>query len=188
MRFFRSFVIWLYERKSEIVFSFNNYILNSIPFWPIRKMFYKFQGMKIGKGSRIMMKTHIVCPNKICIGNHTYINEYCFLDGRGGIEIGDNVTIAVYSKLITGGHKIDDERFDYKEGKIVIGNNVAIFADCIVLSDVKIEDGCVFSAGTVARKGKYTEKGIYAGNPAKYIRKRKSQIKYKQNFWFPIFR
>ena len=79
------------------------------------------------------MKTVIICPWKIEIGNNSYINEYCFLDGRGGLKIGSNVTVAIYSKLITGYHDINDSSFVYKKKEIVIGDNCVVFAGCIVL-------------------------------------------------------
>lgn len=183
----RYFINWIIEQKNDIVFCFNNYFINCIPFWPVRRFFYCLQGMKIGKKSRILMKTHIVAPQNIIIGDNTYVNEYCLLDGRGGITIGDNVTIALHSKLITGGHDIDDD-FSYKEDRIYIGNHVAIFSACVILSGALIEEGCVFSAGAIVRKGKYRKNGLYAGNPAKYIRERKSKLNYEQNFWHPIFR
>ena len=37
-------------------------------------------------------------------------------------------------------------------------------------------------------QGEYVEKGIYAGNPAKLIRIRKSDADYIQDEWAPVFR
>lgn len=172
----------------EIIFIFTNYILCNIPLWPVRKFFYRLQGLKIGTGSRIMMKTRVVYPQGIRIGKHTYINENCFLDGRSGIEIGDNVTIAIYSKLITGGHSVDDDNFEYKGGKIVIEDHVVVFADSVVLGGAYLKRGSAFSAKSLVRKGIYEESGIYGGNPAAYIRQRKSNLKYNQDSWHPFFR
>lgn len=179
---------WIRKRLEEILFCLNNYVIPSIPFWPLRKCLYKIQGMEIGKGSRILMKTRIVNPKGISIGEYTFINECCFLDGRSGIEIGSNTTVAIYTKLITGGHDIDDESFAYSGGKIKIGDHVAIFASSIVLGNVIIEDGCVFAAGSVVVKGQYKKLGVYAGNPAVLKRIRKCTLEYSQGFWHPIFR
>lgn len=172
----------------EIQYCFNNYFLLRIPFWPIRKLFYVLQGMRIGKGARILMDTKIVSPKNIIIGKNSFINEGCYLDGRGGIKIGDNVTIAVFSKIITGSHNIDDEDFSFKSEKVVIGDNSAIFSNSVVLGGVNIGNGCVFSASSLIRRGDYESKGIYGGNPAIFIRDRKSACQYSQESWHPIFR
>ena len=177
----------LKEVKHELAYIILNYFVCYIPIWVIRKLLYRLFGMKIGKGTRILMGTKINYPKHIIIGDNTIINEWCYLDGRGGISIGSNVTIANYTKLITGFHDIDDENFKYCESRIDVGNNVAIFADSVVLAGAIINDGCVFSAKSLIRKGVYNKKGIYAGNPAKFIRSRRSKCEYIQ-FWPTIFR
>lgn len=172
----------------EIQYCLNNYIINHIPFWPLRLMLYRAQGLRIGNGSRILMGTRILSPSMISIGNHSYINEYCYLDGRGGIKIGDNVTIAVYSKIISGSHDVDDALFSYRADSITINSNSVVFANCVVLGGANLEEGCVISASSLVRKGNYCKKGIYAGNPARFIRQRRSDCKYVQDSWHPMFR
>ncbi len=178
----------VYKLLLEIEYVFLNNIVCYIPLWEIRKVIYIILGMKIGKGSRIMMKTIVWMPHKIKIGQNTIINENCYLDGRGNINIGDNVTIATYSKLITGSHNIDDDSFSYVASPINISNNVAVFSDCVVLGGSKIENGCVFSAKSLIRKGIYNERGVYGGNPAKYIRRRKTSVNYEQEKLRLLFR
>ena len=144
--------------------------------------------MKIGRGSRIMLKTRVYKPEMISIGDRTYINEYCYLDGRGGLKIGSDVTIAVYSKIVSAGHNIDSNEFEYTDRVITIGDHVAIFANALVLGGANIQDGCVFFAGSVVPGGIYNKRGVYAGVPCKYIRERKSDLSYRQDNWHPIFR
>lgn len=172
----------------EIEYIFLNNFLAYFPFWPIRKLFYKLLGMKIGKGSRIMMKTVVYCPHKIVIGDNSMINECCYLDGRGKIEIGNNVTIATFTKLISASHNIDDDDFSYVSNSIIIGDNSAVFSDSVVLGGAKISKGCVFSAKSLVRKGEYCDNGIYGGNPAVFIRKRHSKSDYKQQVSKLLFR
>ena len=44
-----------------------------------------------------MMRTHVTIPWRIAIGENTTVNEFCYLDGRGGLTIGNNVNVALYS-------------------------------------------------------------------------------------------
>ena len=176
------------EFLDSIIYFFLNYFVCNIPIWTIRKALYKMLGLKIGKGSRILMKVIVVHPWKITIGDNTYINEHCFLDGRGGLIIGSNVTIAIYSKLITGYHNIDDESFTYLEKKIIIKDNCAVFADSIVLGGAFLNRGTVLSVGSVAKAGTYVKNGVYAGNPIKLIRKRKAEEFSVPQKWKIYFR
>ncbi len=144
--------------------------------------------MKIGKKSRIMMHVRIYAPHKIIIGERTVINEWCYLDGRGGISIGNNVTVATFSKLITAAHSVDDQFFSYYSLPITLEDNVAIFSDSLILGGAMLEKGCVISAKSLVRRGTYNMLGIYAGNPAKYIRDRKCNAVYKQSSIKLLFR
>jgi len=178
----------LRECVRDAMYIMTNNIIAYIPVWIIRKKYYQLCGMKIGKGSRILMGTIILAPEKIEIGERTFINEKCFLDGRGGLKIGNDVTVAVFSKIITGAHNIDDDDFSYVTSPVSIGDNVAIFADCVVLGGAQIQNGCVFSAASVVKKGEYISNKVYAGNPISYIRERKAKCEYKQDSWRPILR
>lgn len=178
----------IYGAFNELRYVFINYFVTYIPFWPIRRMLYILAGMKIGKGSRILQRTIVVSPNHISIGDRTYINENCFLDGRDGILIGDDVTIAIYSKLITGGHDIDDDDFSYKGLPITIDDHCAVFADSVVLGGAVLQKGCIVSAKSLVRKGCYKNNSVYGGVPARFIRKRESTCNYRQDKWHPILR
>ena len=54
-------------------------------------------------------------------------------------------------------------------GHITVGNDVSIGSGATILA-VSICDGVVIGAGSVVTKS-ITEKGVYAGNPAKLLRR-----------------
>jgi maltose O-acetyltransferase len=68
----------------SFLYVFTNYFVAYIPAWFIRKALYRMLGMKIGKHSRIMMRTTVTIPWNIKIGENTYINEFSSIDGREG--------------------------------------------------------------------------------------------------------
>lgn len=158
----------LYHLYSDAGYIFLNYIVNSIPCWHIRKFFYKLVGMKLGKDSRIHMKTVVLMPKRICIGERTIINEGCFIDGRGGLTIGNDVSVSVFSMLITGSHDKSSQTFAYRPGAIVIEDNVWLGARVIVLDNSTVKKFCIIGAGSVF-KGTASENSVYAGVPAKKI-------------------
>lgn len=166
-----------------------NYVIAYIPCWHMRKLLYKACGMKIGQHSRIMMRAIVTQPWKIQIGSNTTINEYCYLDGRGGLVIGDNVNIALYTMLITGSHKQRSKRFDYFTEPIVIGNDVWLAARSMVLNGCVVADGCVLGAGAVMMPRTKCMKGkIYGGIPAKPIRDRGLKEALELSIWNIHFR
>lgn len=188
MRFINKIFEIIKREILELQFLFVNYLVSNIPIWIIRKFLYICCGLKIGKKSRIMMKAKIYSPHKVKIGNRTVINEFCYIDGRGGIIIGDDVTIATYAKLITGSHDIDSRDFCYQSKPIIIENNSAVFSDSLVLGGAVLHEGCVISAKSLVRAGDYENNGIFAGNPAKFIRYRKCEARYEQEPIALIFR
>lgn len=154
-----------------LLYVFCNYFINIIPCWMIRKLLYRLCGMKIGKHSRIMMKTIVTLPWKISIGDNTTVNEYCYLDGRGGLKIGNNVNIALYSMIVTGTHDHKSEKFDYYTEPVLIEDNVWMAIRSTVLNGCVIKTSAVISAGSVVMPhtvcDEYT---IYSGNPANKLK------------------
>ncbi|WP_044914237.1 MULTISPECIES: acyltransferase [unclassified Butyrivibrio] len=165
---------------------FLNYIVAIIPVWHIRKLFYVISGMKIGKGSRIGLRTRVIRPSKIQIGERSIINEYCHLDGRGGLTIGDDCSISIYSKIITASHKANSKDFEYYEAPVSMGDHVWIGCNAIILDGSILNDGCIIGAGAVI-KGTVEENAIYIGNPATKVKERNKDLQYQINF-HPFFR
>jgi acetyltransferase-like isoleucine patch superfamily enzyme len=88
-----------------------NYIVSYIPILFIRKGYYRIFGILIGKKTVINMNQYIMMPGKIVIGNNSHINRGCLLDGRGGLMIGDSVSISHCVSIMTGSHDVNDSRF-----------------------------------------------------------------------------
>ena len=93
------------------------------------------------------------------------------------IEIGDNCTISSGVHLIThdGGMEtlnnlncFDGVRMD-KMGRIIIGNNVYIGTNAIILPNVKIGDNAIIGAGAVVTKN-VPSNMVCVGVPAKCIK------------------
>ncbi|MDF7761647.1 acyltransferase [Kosakonia cowanii] len=111
--------------------------------------FVEIQGnTQIGKGTKIQ--------------SHTFICEYVTIGE--GCFIGHGVMFA--NDLFRDG-KPDADRNNW--GRITIGNGVSIGSGATILA-VSICDGCVIGAGSVVTKS-LTVKGIYAGNPARLLRR-----------------
>lgn len=160
-----------------VLYIFTNYVVAYIPIWRIRKIFYIVLGMKIGKGSRLNMKVIVWYPWNITIGNHTIVNEYTLLDGRGGLTIGNSCSFAMWSMVYTASHYANSDSFQYYTRRTEIGDCCWICARSIILPGSKVLDRTIISAGSVF-KGESEEAGIYCGNPAVIVSKRRIQENY----------
>lgn len=172
--------------KYDFKYIFLNTFVNKIPCWKIRKFLYLKFGMRLGKGSRIAINTIVMNPSGIEIGENVIINENCHLDGRGGLYIGNNTSISIYTKIITASHKINSNDFEYYEKSVNIGENVWVGCAAIILDGSIIDDGGVIGAGCVF-KGKCSSNEVYVGNPAIKIKDRNIINKYKI-YYEPYFR
>ena len=109
----------------------------------------------------------------VMIGPGSVINAGCVLYTGNGIHIGRNVLLAANCTLAPVNHAflcpdlaIRDQSFQPSRGGIVIGNDVWIGANCVLLDGAVIGDGCIIGAATLVR-APLPPFCIAMGNPAK---------------------
>jgi maltose O-acetyltransferase len=110
---------------------------------------------------------------KVSIGDGVFINVGFYHDGYDMLEIGDNVRIGPFVRVITATHGIGPSS---QRGMIeVVGKPVAIRDACwigsgvTILPGVTIDRGCVIAANAVLHDDTEMD-GLYAGNPARRVR------------------
>lgn len=127
-------------------------------------------------GKRYLIQSNFWCDYgyNISIGENFYMNHNCVILDAAEVKFGDNVFIAPNCGFYTAGHPIDisqrNEGLEYAK-PIIIGNNVWIGGNVIVLSGVTIGDNVTIGAGSVVTKD-IPENSIAYGNPCtvkKYI-------------------
>lgn len=156
---------------------FRNVFINKIPSRHFRKWIDMEMGARIGKGSYLFRRTEILFPKGLYVGKYSNIGWFTLLDARGGIAIGDNVTIASYVKLITGSHDIDSPDFEAHFIPITVGDYAWICTGATICQGVNIGEGAVVAAGAVVTKDvePYT---VVGGVPAKMIGERNKELTY----------
>ena len=119
------------------------------------------------------------------IGENCVINRRCYLDGRAGIEIGNNVGISPESYILSLTHSIQDPEFRTVKGPVSIQDYVWIGVRAIILPGVHLSEGCVVGAGAVVSKS-FPPYKVIAGVPAKVIGDRQPTMNYVLSY-FPFF-
>jgi len=122
---------------------------------------------------------------KVKIGNNTIINRQCLLDGRGGLDIGANVSLSPEVALITSEHIKDDPLFGVRDRPIVIKNFAWVGTRATILPGVTIGEGAVVAAGSVVSRD-VPAYAVVGGVPAKPIGERSRNLEYTLVFkpWF----
>lgn len=167
----------------------------------LRKLYFKLQGLKIGKGTNLP-KVKITWPHQVEIGNNCklegniffkfdgiskpgpsiIINHNVFIGAntefniRKFIQIKSNCLIASGVKFIDHDHGFSKENLINKQPGVEIGitinEDVWIGANAIILKGVEINKGAIIAAGSVVTKNVPSFE-IWGGVPAKKISNRK---------------
>jgi len=176
VRSLKNIVIWLY-----------NVLYNWIPFFTLKRLVLRMGGVKIGRGSVIHTPVRFLGMGRIEIGDHSVINFGCFLDNRVGIRIGDNVSVSHGTRIYSLGHDVDDPFFATKGQRVTIGNYACVFSNVLIMPGVTLSQGSVVYAGSVVTKN-VGEYHIVGGNPARFIRKRSTDLRYTLRYdqWFAV--
>ncbi|GIW63047.1 MAG: hypothetical protein KatS3mg090_0873 [Patescibacteria group bacterium] len=172
---FSEFLDKVINRIKAVLLEFEVFLLHltgCVPSHLFRKTIYRISGIKIGKGSTIHMFARFYNPVNIKIGNDSIIGEFCVLDGRDKLIIGDHVDIASGVLIYNSEHNINDENFTATTEKVVIEDYVFVGPRAIILPGVTIGKGAVIAAGAVVTKD-IPPFAIAAGVPAKIIGERK---------------
>lgn len=111
----------------------------------------------------------------IHLGNHVEINCFCFIDGSGGVEIGERTLIGPGVRIISYQHAFAGHQPIYRQASlpkpIVIGRDAWIGANVVIMSGVTIGEGAVVGAGAVVSRD-IPPWAVAVGVPAKVVRYR----------------
>ena len=151
------------------------------PVFFLRWGFFKLFCKKVGCKCFISRNIDVRKPQCISIGRNCVINKRVLLDGRGGLEIGDNVDIAQDVLIWTKEHDVTSSFHQLKAGKVIIKNYVWIASRAIILPGVIIGEGAVVAAGSVVTKD-VEPYSIVGGIPAKKIGERNKNLEYTLNY------
>lgn len=96
----------------------------------------------------------------------------CYIQGRGGIIIGDYSQISCNVGIISQNHNLYDCRDHIQEifPSVVIGKYCWIGMNSVILPGVRLGDFTIVGAGSVVTKSFIEGYQIVAGNPARTLR------------------
>jgi acetyltransferase-like isoleucine patch superfamily enzyme len=95
----------------------------------------------------------------------------CYIDGRNGIIIEENVWIGPRVSIISQNHDLLDYHKYIKDKPIIIRKNSLLSANCIILPGVELGEHTVVAAGAVVTKSFPEGDQVLAGVPAEVVKK-----------------
>jgi len=115
--------------------------------------------------------TRVLYYKNIKVGNRSApgINSNCYVQARNGIIIGDNFRMGPGVGLVSSNHNISDYDMWDKADPIVIGDNVWIGMNSVVLPGVSIGSNVVIGANSVVGKD-MPDDSIAMGNPCEVVK------------------
>jgi len=153
----------------------------------------KLINISIEKGGEIIGIRNFIFKKNICVGQNSFLNSdnssieignnfnsnhnlHLNAASGGKIVIGDNVLVGPNVVFRTSNHIIEDVNIPIcsqgtLKGDIIVGNDVWIGSNCVILMGVKIGDGSVIAAGAVVNKD-VAPYDVVGGVPAKKIKSR----------------
>lgn len=130
----------------------------------------KKHGLNIYVGRAAVLKN----MESMSIGDNVSIHESCYIDAAGGLEIGNDVSIAHHTSILTFDHTWSDPLQPIKynpirKSQVIIHDDVWIGCGVRIMSGVVIGTRSVVAAGSVVTHD-VPPGMIVAGVPAKIIK------------------
>ncbi|WP_197408321.1 acyltransferase [Campylobacter iguaniorum] len=129
---------------------------------------------KIGKNVFFGRCVEVKNWENIEIGSNVSIHKDCYIDAFGGLSIGDDVSIAHNSSILSSEHTWDDIHTPIRSNPlernpVKINSDVWIGCGCRILSGVTIGNRCIIAAGAVVITN-IEPNCMVGGIPAKFIK------------------
>lgn len=140
-------------------------------------------------------KINIGFPEKIRLHDNITFGNRIFIDGSGGLEIGNNFISSDEVVILTTNHEFDHPNAvpygtEYVAKPVRIGDNVWVGMRAMILPGTTIGEGAIIGAGAVV-SGTVPPLAVMGGNPAKVLKYRDKEA-YEQvkraNIWIGTIR
>lgn len=139
-----------------------------------RYIILKSIARECGSNVAISKNVHLLNVEKISIGSNVSIHPMCYIDAYGGLNIGNDVSIAHGVTIMTTTHNYQNESVPIKDQGIsvegvTISDDVWLGAKSTILSGVHIGRRSIVAASALVKKD-VPAKVIVAGIPAKIVK------------------
>ena len=136
----------------------------------------QLQGGAIRLANDVHVRDLVLLKTKatLDVGEWTVLSRGVHLHATIGVDIGAHGAIGERSSFIDSDHTVGGSepvlRRPLKAEPIVLGRNVAVSANCVLLRGTRVGENAVIAAGAVVNGGDYPAGWLIAGLPARALR------------------
>ncbi len=151
----------------------------------LRPLLYRACGFRIARSATVQGGVRFFHVGRLQVGEGSLVNRGVYLDNRGGLKIGAQVSIAHDCRIYSLGHELHDGLFTDKAKPVRIDDYCVLFAGAMVMPGVHLGTGAVVMAGAVVTRDVEPYRMV-GGNPARDLGPREGGVpRYKLNrrYW-----
>jgi putative colanic acid biosynthesis acetyltransferase WcaF len=126
-------------------------------------------GAQVGQHLVIKPGVHVKYPWRLRLGEHCWIGERAWIDNMEDVSIGSNVVISQGAYVCTGNHDWSDPGMGLTPQPVVIEDGAWVGAFARIGPGRRVAEESILSLGAVLLSDTQPQ-GIYAGNPAEFVR------------------
>ena len=156
-------LIWLWEMFDRSSLAENVYL--GVKF---RRILARRIFRKCGRNFKAFHHVKLSFGYNLEVGDNVVVHRHVLLDDRGGIRLGDGVSVSDFANVYSHSHGVVEGR-DITTPVTVIDAGVRITYHATVMSGVHLAEGSMLGAFGVATKDTQPN-GVYAGIPARKIK------------------
>lgn len=134
----------------------------------LRRLLAKHVFKRCGENFKCFQNTEFSFGYNMEVGNNVVVHRHVLLDDRGGISLGNNVSISDYANIYSHTHSIVEQK-EVTNARTVIENDVRITYHATVLAGVHVGENGMVGAMALATKD-VRPYHVYVGIPAKSVR------------------
>ena len=157
-------LLWLW-------YSFDRSVVGGQNVWlgvELRRILAKYIFKRCGENFKAFQFVEFSFGYNLEVGDNVVVHRHVLLDDRGGIVLGNGVSISDYANIYSHTHSIVEQR-DVTNATTVIDDGVRITYHATVLAGVHVHEQGMVGAMAVATKD-VRPYHVYVGIPAKSVR------------------
>jgi acetyltransferase-like isoleucine patch superfamily enzyme len=157
-------LLWLWYSFDRTVPGAQNVWLGVL----LRRLLAKHIFKRCGENFKCFQHTEFSFGYNMEVGDNCVVHRHVLLDDRGGIQLGNNVSISDYANIYSHTHSIVEQK-DVTNAKTIIEDGVRITYHATVLAGVHVGENAMVGAMALATKD-VRPYHVYVGIPAKSVK------------------
>lgn len=157
-------LLWLWYSFDRTVLGGQNVDLGV----KLRRLLAPYIFKRCGENFKAFQNVEFSFGYNMEVGDNVVVHRHVLLDDRGGIEMGNGVSVSDYANIYSHTHSIVEQR-DVTNAKTVLGEGVRITYHATVLAGVYVGEQGMVGANAVATKD-VLPYNVNVGIPAKSVR------------------